>query len=103
MSLHGQPCVYCGVPMMHKGGNHASPRWATKDHIVAKSNGGRRTVRCCRQCNEDKIHLSISEWRAALSVRYRRPFVFYFERLALRVLWLQAAEYARMLLVSAGF
>lgn len=103
-SLNGALCVYCGVPMTHVG----SPRqgnWATKDHIVAKSTGGRgqRTVRCCRTCNEDKCHLSINEWRAALSVRHRRPFLFHFEKLAIRVLWLLAGEYANRFLVSTRF
>lgn len=104
MSLHGAPCCYCGEPMI-KSGSPAHPRYATKDHVIPVCDGGRgrKTVRCCRQCNEDKAHLSVAEYRGVLIMRHRRPHVFYFERLALRVLCLQAAIVARQWLVCIGF
>jgi hypothetical protein len=104
-SLEGKPCCYCGSAMTRKGTFKHQANYATKDHVVPVSAGGagRKTVRCCRTCNEDKAHLSVEEYRAVLSVRYRRPFVFYFERLAAYVLWRHSAECVRYWLVSAGF
>lgn len=104
-SLEGKPCCYCGTAMTRRG-KPKQKNYATKDHIIPVSDGGRgrKTVRCCRACNEDKAHLSLAEYRAVMRVRTGRPwFLFYFERLALRVLCLQAAEYARRWLASLGF
>src|SRR6266403_5302708 len=103
-SLEGAPCCYCGIAMT-RSGKPKQANYATKDHVVPVCAGGRgrETVRCCRTCNEDKCHLGLNEYRAVLCVRHRRPFVFYFERLAAHVAWLQLMTAAGMLAVSAGF
>jgi len=94
-SLEGAPCCYCGTGMTRRGTFKHQGNYATKDHVIPVSAGGRgrKTVRCCRTCNEDKAHLSVNEYRAVLTVRHRRPYVFYFERLAARVLWLHTAAF----------
>lgn len=102
--LNGHPCCYCGIQMT-RAGSPAQPNFATRDHVVSVHAGGsgQKTVRCCRQCNEDKVHYSINEWRAALCWRHKRLHLFYFERLAFRVLCVQAGVVAHSLLRSAGF
>lgn len=40
---------------------------ATRDHIVPRHMGGRRTVPCCRQCNNLKGPLHIDAWRRIMA------------------------------------
>jgi len=53
---------------------------ATRDHIIPKSKGGRETIRVCGECNADKVHLSLREYRAVLCVRRMSLVIFPFER-----------------------
>lgn len=62
----------------------------TLDHIVPKCKGGTATVIVCQRCNRDKHHLSLSEWRAVLTVRRRIPHVFYYEWRALQMALIHA-------------
>ena len=36
---------------------------ATKDHVVARSSGGKRTVWCCWACNQLKANMRLENWR----------------------------------------
>lgn len=103
-SLNGAPCTYCGEPMTRTG-SPAQMNFATRDHVDAASRGGtlKNSVRCCRRCNEDKIHLSLNEWRAALCWRHKHLHVFYFERLQFGLLWVQAGVVAHRVLATIGF
>lgn len=65
--------------------NH--PRYATRDHVVPQREGGKETIRACWECNQDKSHFSLNEWRVALILRHRRPIVFHYEWVALRLLF----------------
>ena len=100
-------CPYCGVEMNTRGQFSLTepkpkgvPRkqWtreygrinlqaATKDHVRPQSRGGKETILVCYGCNQDKGNLTLSEWRAVLSLRYRTFCVFWFERQALKA-WL---------------
>lgn len=40
---------------------------ATRDHIIPRHMGGRRTVPCCRQCNSLKGPLHINDWREVMA------------------------------------
>ena len=40
----------------------------TKDHVVPKSRGGRKTVPCCRQCNHLKGDWPPEYWRMVMRV-----------------------------------
>ena len=84
--FHGAPCPYCGQTMSRYGDVNA-PNYATADHIVPQCRGGRETIRACRACNQDKMHLSLAEWRLVLMLRHRRFIVFHYEWVALRHLW----------------
>jgi 5-methylcytosine-specific restriction endonuclease McrA len=44
-------CKYCG-----------STRHAEKEHVKAKSKGGRKTVKACRRCNRSKSNKGLMEW-----------------------------------------
>lgn len=39
----------------------------TKDHIIPRSAGGKKTVPCCRPCNRWKTTYSLSEWAKIVS------------------------------------
>lgn len=82
--FHNAPCVYCGEKMSAYGSSE-NPRYATKDHITPRKDGGSDVVRCCLACNRDKASLTLNEWRFLLTLRRRRPVIFYFERLAVSV------------------
>lgn len=71
---------------MRASGPGAHPRYATKDHIVPRRDGGTKIVLACRECNQDKHHLSLNEWRLVLSWRTRRIVLFNFERVAMRLI-----------------
>ena len=49
------PCYYCGASL--KGGRR------TRDHVVPKSKGGRKTVDACQPCNTRKAAMSLEEFR----------------------------------------
>ena len=55
-------CFYCGHPVYLTRGQN-SPFQATKDHVVPRSKGGRELVLSCNQCNRDKAHLTLEEYR----------------------------------------
>ena len=48
-------CMYCG-----------STRHTEKDHVIAESKGGRKTVPACRACNASKGDKSLSHWLSSL-------------------------------------
>jgi len=84
--FHNLACPYCGQKMSRYG-NPNAPNFATLDHIVPQCQGGTETIRVCRACNLDKMHLSLSEWRIVLIWRKRRAVIFHYEWVALRYLW----------------
>lgn len=53
------PCWYCGIRLRKIGS-----AMRTKDHVVPKSRGGRKTVNACLKCNAKKKDLSLEEFRA---------------------------------------
>lgn len=59
-------CTYCERqlidPKRDKSGRTANLS-LTKDHVTPKSQGGRKTVDCCRQCNILKGDLNQGRWR----------------------------------------
>lgn len=71
--------------MTMRDGNHASTS-ESDDHITPRCKGGTAIAVVCIACNQDKHHLSLSEYRAVLCVRRRTFHVFYFERLAVKML-----------------
>jgi len=83
--FHNAPCPYCGHKMKAYG-NTDDPRYATRDHVFPRCNGGHATVRCCRQCNQHKAHFTLNEWRLALCLRQRRIVLFYYEKCLLRLI-----------------
>lgn len=62
-------CRYCQRLLTdpRKGGSTASSR----DHFVPKCMGGRRTVPCCRACNEIKGDMTPRQWSIVMRVRVR--------------------------------
>ena len=56
-------CYYCQTPLTAKT--------VTMDHIVPVSRGGRSTkgnvVPCCKECNNQKKHLTAVEWEMYLT------------------------------------
>ena len=97
-------CIYCGVSMTLPYGK-LSPTDATIEHFLPMSRGGCKNdfVVACRGCNSDKRDLTLNEWRAVLAVRYVTIPVFWFERVALKVLWLQAGIELNRFAVKLGF
>ena len=60
-------CYYCEKPMTlgDDGSNGHPPDQATRDHYVAKSKSGRKTVPSCRRCNgikADDLHAQEFKW-----------------------------------------
>lgn len=84
--FHGAPCPYCGDTMSAYGNPNAG-NYSTLDHVVPQSRGGKKTIRVCRACNNDKGPLSLAEWRLVLMWRKRRVVVFHYERWFLHHLW----------------
>lgn len=60
-------CRYCRRVLTdaRKGGSTA----ASRDHIVPKCMGGRRTVPCCRACNEVKGDMAPDQWFAFMAAQ----------------------------------
>lgn len=54
-------CTYCRRDLTKPGGRSKTAR--TSDHVMPQSVGGRRKVRCCRQCNSLKGDIHPSVWR----------------------------------------
>lgn len=59
-------CYYCGCEVIDglrtpKGKLHAQSK--TRDHIVPRMRGGRRTVTACHRCNSRKGAMSLEEFR----------------------------------------
>lgn len=54
-------CTYCRRELA--GPRSRSRVAATSDHVMPKCVGGRRRVRCCRQCNGLKGDIHPSVWR----------------------------------------
>ena len=52
-------CCWCDRVLNNTSGSGLQQ---TKDHIVARSNGGKSTVICCRACNELKANLHLKSW-----------------------------------------
>lgn len=98
-------CLYCGVSMTLPYDRKLSPTDATIEHFLPTSRGGHENdfVVACRGCNSDKRDLTLGEWRAVLAVRYVTIPVFRFERVALKVLWLQAGIELNRFAVKLGF
>src|ERR1019366_203520 len=70
-------CYYCGCEVIDglrtpKGHLHAQAK--TKDHIVPRTRGGRKTVTCCHRCNTRKGSLSIDEFRSKERPLYDQRF-----------------------------
>lgn len=60
---NGKPCHYCKRVM-----DVRSPRlMPTKDHIHPKSQGGRRTVHACSDCNTLKADMTLDEWTLVMA------------------------------------
>lgn len=93
-----KPCPYCGTLMTLMDDVQVLTS-ETLDHIVPKCKGGTATVIVCQRCNRDKHHLSLSEWRAVLTVRRRRPHIFHFERMALQTSLLRLSFWIQRLYV----
>ncbi len=66
-------CNYCGARLNR--GNR------TRDHVKARSKGGRVTVPCCRACNELKADMDLEEFRAVMGFDAGVEwYLFYYER-----------------------
>lgn len=57
---HGQVCFYCRRPL--ESTSSTTGLGATKDHFIPRHKGGRKTVWCCRFCNELKGGKSYQTW-----------------------------------------
>jgi hypothetical protein len=89
-------CPYCDCEMSYKPvvkHETFASNQATRDHIVPRCKGGTgsksnpwATVFVCFACNQDKGSLTLNEWRAALSWRHRRLWMFAFEWRALKTM-----------------
>ena len=59
--LRTRRCWYCGCPLLNTFPERDQSK--TRDHVVPRSQGGRRTVMACRLCNSAKGALSLDEYR----------------------------------------
>lgn len=69
-------CYYCEKPMTlgGDGSNGHPPDQATRDHYVAKSKSGRKTVPSCRRCNGIKADdLNAYEFKWAVGQLLKNP------------------------------
>jgi hypothetical protein len=90
-----KPCAYCGVEMtptlLCKKGRKQLDTMESKDHIVPRSRAGKgmhnNIVKVCQNCNQDKQHLTMFEYRVLLCIRYRHIHLFAFEWAALRAMF----------------
>ena len=58
-------CHYCKRQLTAP--NDRARTAATRDHVIPKHMGGKRTVACCRQCNSLKGPLHIAAWRRVMA------------------------------------
>lgn len=65
--MSADPCPYCGDQM--SGTSRHSKKYPTRDHVTARSRGGKFTVIVCWQCNHDKANLPIQGWLGLLRRR----------------------------------
>jgi 5-methylcytosine-specific restriction endonuclease McrA len=67
-SLWGELCYLCNEPMVFESKHRDHPRYATMEHIVPRSQGGKKSwdnIRLsCRECNSAKRDLSLEEYFA---------------------------------------
>lgn len=75
MRHNGEPCPYCGKPMMWKN-DHNESTAPSRDHRVPSCRGGYNSEEniliCCRKCNTDKGPLDEEEffaWKHRLASR----------------------------------
>src|SRR3546814_1135917 len=61
---YDQQCTYCQRTLEPPESGSAG---YTRDHVVPRAMGGRRTVPCCRACNDLKGHMAPAAW-----ARFRR-------------------------------
>jgi hypothetical protein len=54
----GEYCTYCRREMVPYSNTHP-----TRDHVIPKSKGGRKTVWCCTKCNNAKGDMLPEEWQ----------------------------------------
>ena len=72
LGCEGSFCFYCGRPVRAwKYKMYATPPAdaRTADHVTPACKGGTETVTACKECNADKYHLNLDEYR--LLVAYR--------------------------------
>lgn len=65
MSCRHRYCYYCQRTLTAPTDRARTA--ATRDHIIPRHMGGRRTVPCCRQCNALKGPLHIDDWRRIMA------------------------------------
>jgi hypothetical protein len=66
LKYEGKPCPYCGNAM------NRLDRYATRDHMLPKSKGGKggaNILIVCNQCNHHKGPLSLEQFAAKLTVK----------------------------------
>ena len=62
-AFHNKPCPYCGHQMqVHYPNPHHHRCCPTRDHIIPRSLGGRRTVVVCMGCNNLKVDMHPNAW-----------------------------------------
>lgn len=68
LAQHGKNCPYCNVIMrVQRPKPTKQPFFPTRDHVIPKKiMCGQPTVFVCRQCNNDKRDLLLSEWLVTL-------------------------------------
>lgn len=57
----GDCCYWCQRQL--ESSTSPSGLAVTRDHVKPKSRGGRRTVLCCRACNNLKGDMTVDEWK----------------------------------------
>lgn len=68
-------CPYCGCTLTTN--DELKPTHRGKDHIVPQRNGGQihhNLVYTCADCNNEKNHLTLFEWRLVRLARRQSPF-----------------------------
>lgn len=65
-ALWGDQCYLCKETMLFNPRDNGSPRYATLEHVVPRSQGGEKTwdniQLACRSCNNDKKALSLEDY-----------------------------------------
>lgn len=57
----GARCAYC--ERLLEASTSRGKLAATRDHVHPKSKGGNYRIWCCRQCNQIKADMTVTEWR----------------------------------------